>query len=337
MTTNEIGFITIVIAGFMEGNFAIPMKYMPRWNWENLWLAYSVFGLLVLPWAVVVITVPEAVMIYGQASPREIWIPFLFGALWGVGNVLCGLGVAIVGSGLGISIVVGLSAAIGTLVPLVTLNLDIVPTRRGLLILSGVAVMVIGVLVCAIAGMRRESTLATEGQPKGNLKGILLCIISGIASASINLALAYGSPLRSRAEDIGYSPNVSANLVWAWAMTGSFIINMAYCLYLLWKNRSLAKYGYRGTGRYWFYSGLMGILLTGGIMVYGFGAASLGALGISIGWAIFLCFTILSANISGFVTGEWRGAATRATSLMIVGSVLLIAAAGVVGYANIGS
>ena len=334
MTPSELGFLIILIAGFMEGNFAIPMKYMPRWNWENLWLAYSFFGLLVLPWAVAVITVPQFLMLYGQASPKEIWMPFLFGALWGVGNVLCGLGVALVGSGLGISIVVGLSAALGTLVPLLTLNLDVVFSRRGILILAGVAVMIIGVLVCAIAGWRRESAAVGGGQPKGNFKGILLCIISGISSAFINFALAYGITLRARAENIGYSSKVSGNLVWTWAMAGSFVINAGYCIYLLRKNRSLPKYGHQGTSLYWFYSCLMGILLTGGIMIYGYGAASWGAIGKSIGWAVFLCFTILSANISGFITGEWRGAPGRATYLMIVGSVLLILAAGVVGYAN---
>ena len=68
--------------------------------------------------------------------------------------------------------------------------------------------------------------------------------------------------------------------------------------------------------------------------MYGFGASSLGPLGASIGWAIFLCFTILAANVSGFATGEWKGAHPGAIRLMVTGSGLLIVAAVVVGYAS---
>jgi L-rhamnose-H+ transport protein len=205
-------------------------------------------------------------------------------------------------------------------------------SNRGLAILLGVALMCLGVSVCAIAGMRREGNTPTSAGAN-KVKGIVLCLISGVTSASLNFALIYGSTLQLRAQARGYSPGVSSNAVWTWAMAGSFLVNLGYCLYLMRKNQSAGRYRLPQTSSYWFYCLVMAILLSGGIFVYGYGAASVGVLGATIGWAIFLCCTILAANVSGFITGEWRGVTWGITRLMIAGSGILIVAAVVVGYA----
>ena len=333
MTKIHLGIAAAVGAGLMQGNFTIPMKYMPRWNWENLWLAFNVFALVVLPWVVVIVTIPDAFTLYNEATPQDIFLPVLFGALWGAGNVFCGLGVAEVGTALGLSLVIGLAAATGTIIPLLSQPSGVLFSGRGLMILLGVALMSGGVLVCALAGMKRE---AHDGKSSGagRVKGLVFCMLSGVMSASLNFAFVYGGALRSRAEAMGYSLGVAPNVVWTWAMAGSFLVNFAYCSYLLKKNRSLGKYILPDTGSYWIYCVSMAILLSGGIFIYGFGASSLGPLGASIGWAIFLCFTILAANVSGFATGEWKGARLGAIRLMIAGSGLLMIAAAVVGYAS---
>jgi len=44
------------------------------------------------------------------------------------------------------------------------------------------------------------------------------------------------------------------------------------------------------------------VLPFSGALVY------LGALGLSVGWGLFQIFNIMSANVSGILTGEWRAA-----------------------------
>ena len=36
------GFLLILIAAAMNGAYAIPMKFMSRWKWENIWLVWTV-------------------------------------------------------------------------------------------------------------------------------------------------------------------------------------------------------------------------------------------------------------------------------------------------------
>jgi L-rhamnose-H+ transport protein len=54
-----IGLAAVVLAGVLQGLFAVPMKYAPRWNYENIWLIFSLVGMVVLPWMLTTATVPH--------------------------------------------------------------------------------------------------------------------------------------------------------------------------------------------------------------------------------------------------------------------------------------
>jgi L-rhamnose-H+ transport protein len=45
-----VGLAAVVVAGVLQGLFAVPMKYAPRWTYEHIWLTYSLVGMVVLPW-----------------------------------------------------------------------------------------------------------------------------------------------------------------------------------------------------------------------------------------------------------------------------------------------
>ena len=40
-----MGLAAVVVAGVLQGLFAVPMKYAPRWNYEHIWLTYSLAGM----------------------------------------------------------------------------------------------------------------------------------------------------------------------------------------------------------------------------------------------------------------------------------------------------
>src|SRR5215831_7337119 len=49
-----------------------------------------------------------------------------------------------------------------------------------------------------------------------------------------------------------------------------------------------------------------GSLWMGAIAIYTSGTTFLGVLGFSVGWAMFQILTILTVNVAGLLTGEWR-------------------------------
>jgi hypothetical protein len=68
--------------------------------------------------------------------------------------------------------------------------------------------------------------------------------------------------------------------------------------------------------------------------VYGAGALSLGKIGTSMGWILFVSSMIIVANILGTLTGEWKGSGTKSLLIMAAGIVTLMAAIIVVGTAG---
>ena len=112
------GLAMVLAAGLMNGSFAVPMKWTREWAWENTWLAWSLVGLMLFPFALTLRTVPAVFEIYRQSDPGVLLRVCLCGAAWGISQVLFGLGIRRAGVALGFAIVVGLAAATGSLVPL---------------------------------------------------------------------------------------------------------------------------------------------------------------------------------------------------------------------------
>src|SRR5689334_24652896 len=59
------GVVLSVIAGVLNGSFATPTKYTKKWQWENIWSVWAIFAMLILPWLLVVATIPQASAVYG--------------------------------------------------------------------------------------------------------------------------------------------------------------------------------------------------------------------------------------------------------------------------------
>jgi hypothetical protein len=78
----------------------------------------------------------------------------------------------------------------------------------------------------------------------------------------------------------------------------------------------------------------MGIDWMAGMAAYGAGALSLGKLGTSMGWILFMTSMIIVANISGALTGEWKGSSARTLGIMAAGVATLMIGIIVVGMAG---
>ncbi|PYX74181.1 MAG: hypothetical protein DMG78_07305, partial [Acidobacteria bacterium] len=78
-----MGLAAVVFAGVLQGLFAVPMKYAPRWNYEHIWLIYSLTGMVALPWMLTTLTVPHLGEVY-SLTPAPVLVRIAgFGLCWG--------------------------------------------------------------------------------------------------------------------------------------------------------------------------------------------------------------------------------------------------------------
>ena len=168
MESASAGFLLLVVAGVMNASFALPMKFTKRWAWENTWAVWTALALVLMPLIATVITVPQLPRVYAQAGPRSVVLVAACGMAWGIAQVLFGLAVDSLGIALAFAIVLGLSAAMGGLIPFLRLHADKVLTPADLGLIGGVLLVMFGVGICARAATSADtfpSTLTAAAAP----------------------------------------------------------------------------------------------------------------------------------------------------------------------------
>jgi len=319
----------------MAGNCMLPMKFSRSWQWENTWLVFSITSLVILPWMLAFALVNRLFDAYRTLSFVQVAVPFVFGAGWGVAQVLFGISVARLGLGLAYAIIIGLGALLGTLVPLFTQHRSQVGATALFEILAGVAVMVIGISLSTAGGQIRERNqrpVLDSGPANGFSAAILLAILCGFMAPMLNYSFAFGQDVALHAESVGNTALNSAYAVWPIGLAGGFLPNVAYSLYLLRKRQSWKLFQAPAPDIFW--SVLMGVLWMGSMALYGMSAAYLGSFGTSIGWGMFQIFMIMTAALSGVMMGEWKGAPRKAGFLLGLGLVCLTGATTLLAMAN---
>ena len=328
--SNPIGAALSICAGLMLGAFALPMKKVKVWGWEHTWLIFSLIALIVMPFIMAFVTIPDLPAVWAETNPRVLLAVAGFAALWGFASITYGLGVKLAGLAIANSIILGLNSAIGSILPIILYSPDRFLTGQGIGVTVAVAVMIAGIIMCARAGFLRDRNRAQQSGEKEQAvksdakKGLLICFASGILGSSFNFAMINGKPIERIAVAHGASPSYATNATWPVALTAGCLVAVVYCLFLMIKNKNGRDFLAARTGINWLYSFLMALLWYGGVMVYGIAVTKLGELGASIGWAILQSVTVATGVGLGFVTGEWKGAVRKISRLLLVGLVVLI-------------
>ena len=73
-----LGIAGVIVGGILNGSFVAPMKKMNLWKWENSWFVYSITGLLIIPWIVAPLAVPNLGQVLSGASAAAIAMALLF-------------------------------------------------------------------------------------------------------------------------------------------------------------------------------------------------------------------------------------------------------------------
>jgi L-rhamnose-H+ transport protein len=331
----ELGVLIAMLGGFLAGNCMVPLKYLRRWRWENAWIVFSLVALILIPWILAFVRVPDLMGVYANVKISDFAMPFLYGAGWGVAQVLFGLAVLRIGMALSFATTIGLGAALGTMVPILSRHPEVLRTSHGEVLLVGVFLMVVGVIVCSWAGRRREreqNSQTAEPRIGSFMSGILMAAGAGLLSPMLNYALAFGDSFVVEAIRHHATRPDAPYAVWPIALAGGAVPNLVYAGWLVYRNKTWANFVpawpqiLLGT--------IMGALWMGSVAAYGTATTLLGVLGASIGWSIYQISMILTSNIAGWIAGEWKGVSVQSKLALWGGLFLLGSATLAITYGN---
>jgi L-rhamnose-H+ transport protein len=150
----------------------------------------------------------------------------------------------------------------------------------------------------------------------------------------LNYAFAFGQSIAEEAVRQGTSREAAGYAVWPVGLLGGVIPNLAYSFWLLGRNRTWNYF----SGP-WYpdvcFGCLMGVFWMGAFAIYGVSSVYLGTLGTSVGWALFQIFMIITANLAGVLTGEWKNAPAQAKHGLWAGLALLALATALIAAGNV--
>ena len=342
MSGLTVGIILAIIAGTLNGSFAAPIKYAKVWKWENIFAVWAVFGMVIFPWLVVYLTIPNPWDVYHGVAPKALALMIAFGIGFGLAQIFFGLGIAAIGMALNFAIAIGISTILGFLVPLLVKHPDRVFTAQGGMIFLGAFLTLLGIIGCAVAGKLKDKHLEAAA-PRAResaavtmsfAAGLFICFLAGVGSPLINFGLAFGDSLLARAAAQGVNPSSQANVIWAPLNTAAFVPYILYCIYLWKKNQTAKLFGAPGTSLNWVFGAFMGLLWFSSTVIYGAVSAKLGTMGPILGWPLFMSAIIVASNIWGLATGEWKGSGRKALNAMFGSIAFLIAGFAALAYAG---
>ncbi|HSC40474.1 MAG TPA: L-rhamnose/proton symporter RhaT, partial [Chitinophagaceae bacterium] len=166
------GIVFHFLGGFASGSFYIPYKKIRNWSWESYWIVGGFFSWLIVPPLAAWLTIPGFMDIIRHTDFADLKWTYTMGVLWGIGGLTYGLGVRYLGVALGSSIILGLCSIFGSIIPSVYYKFypkpgkdtitDLTTQHWGQLVLVGLAVCIIGIIICGKAGSMKDKDLAGQ-------------------------------------------------------------------------------------------------------------------------------------------------------------------------------
>ena len=318
------------------------MRYLGRWAWENVWTVFIAVACLVMPLAMITTTVTHPLAVLSAAPARAELIAIVTGFTWGFGAVMFGQGVSALGISIANTLVLAISASLGSFLPLLILAPERLRQPQGELIMLGTAVAMAGIGCCGYAGMLRERSEREQQNASREMVGaarplwawILLCFGAGLLSALFNIGYSLSQGIIVSAVRMGNSPFAGSNVIWLLVLVSGAVSNLGFCGYLFRKNRSWSNFLRPRVAPLYGLAILMGVLWGGSIFVYGSAAPKLGKLGPAIGWPISLTAGLLTANFCGLLAGEWKQAPAAARRWMLTGLAILLCSIAILGWSG---
>jgi L-rhamnose-H+ transport protein len=238
------------LGGLASASFYVPYRGVKHWAWETYWLVGGFFSWIIAPWILALTMTRDLLPVLHAAPTTTLFWTYIFGILWGLGGLTFGLTMRYLGMSLGMAMVLGYTAAFGTLMPPIFRGVfasEVLGTHSGLVILSGVAVCLLGIASAGAAGISKEREMSTE-QKRASIKefdlkkGLLVATFSGVMSACFAYGLAAGDPIKAITIQHGTPVLWQGLPVLVVVLAGGFTTNFIWCVILNIRNRTGYQY-----------------------------------------------------------------------------------------------
>ncbi|CAI0742472.1 L-rhamnose-H(+) transport protein [Serratia quinivorans] len=338
-----LGILWHLVGAASAACFYAPFKKVRRWSWETMWSIGGLMSWLILPWAVSYVLLPDFWRYYSSFDLSTLLPVFLFGAMWGIGNVNYGLTMRYLGMSMGIGIAIGITLVVGTLMtPLLQGRfVALFSSAGGQLTLLGVAIALLGVVIVSWAGVLKERAMGIRAEEFNLRKGLLLAVMCGIFSAGMSFAMDAAKPMHQAAADLGIDPLYVALPSYVVIMGGGALVNLAYCFIRLAVKTDLSVKADFSLAKSLLVANVLFSLL-GGTMwylqffFYAWGHANIPEQYDFISWMLHMSFYVLCGGLVGLLLREWKNAGRRPVSVLCIGCLTIIVAANVVGLGMAG-
>ena len=333
--------VLCVLAGFLNGSYAIPIKCMDKWKEENLWLVFFVFSFFILPWLTIFIMVPDVMSIFKLLPLNAVVGALVGGAVFGFGMLFFANAFKYIGIGLNFVVNISIGTAGAALVPILW-HPEIIVSTYSIIQLIGIIFFIFAVVLGAKAGDIRSKTQGNSEtrsvQKRYLFLGVCFAILGGIGSACQGISYTYSNPIISSiAMSKFHASPISAGLIsWGIIFTASTIPYAIYFSIQNIKNGSFKYYKAKGTGHYWLYIIYMGIASWGSLIIFSKASADIGGdLAPTIAWPIFMVFIVLTSNFWGIIFKEWKNAHRKAFIFLALSLVLYVGAIVTFSYSSV--
>jgi L-rhamnose-H+ transport protein len=327
-----VGLLCGIFAGVVNGVFLLPMRYTRKWAWENTWLFFTIFSTGLIPCVFALLAVPHVFSLV-RHSPLSFLLPGLVaGLIWGIAQVMYGLGVGILGVAVGSAVISTTSTISGVFGPIIVYSPGRLFSSGSLILLTALLLIIAGIIDYARAGRRKEQELKGQDAPKQVVSGkfqtgFVICLVCGVLGTAFIYGGKSSTGLVEAARAAGAAPTFAFYIAYMVTFNAGMIPGLIYSLYKLKTNHTAAQF--RASGCFLWNMTLafiMGLLWYSGILMYGMGSEKMGRFGPSIAFVLFGGGTILWANLFGWLAGEWKGASRNTVRGFLLGMVTLIAA-----------
>lgn len=334
-----IGFAILLFAGLCQGSFGLGYKNYQPLKWEAFWGVYSLFCVIVpLSWAW--IQVPSFVNYLTSADLKHIVVPVLCGAIWGISAVGFSKAVTYIGISLVYGLSMGISAVIGSIIPL--LSMENKPSITSIvLLIVGMIVTLAGIAVITKAGIVKiaeqqtvEKDSANKDGKAGKAKiGLLLAMLSGFGSGAMNIGFDFASPIGNAIMQDGYGETGASAIQWLLVLLGGALAGIIYCIIELSKNKTWVSFTYKGSKKRIVILFVTSIVWFAALASYGIATLMLGDMGAVTGWILFNALALIISNLWGIQCGEWKGA-KKGKKILLYGNLVLIISWVFIGISN---
>lgn len=332
------------LGGISASTCYLPSQGLKKWSWGTFWIVQACFAWFIMPAFIGFLTVPGFQNILVHAPSKPFWMAFGLGAVYGFGGMCFGLSIKHIGYSLTYTIAIGISAVLGTIIPLMVFGglTEYFKKPGGNIVLSGMVLSVIGVAICGLAGFKKEKDLRSLQGASLEFKmltGLLLAVVAGVLSGIFNVSLEFGQPIADIAAQNG-AGQFEGNAKLIVSTSGCLVVNLVWFVVAGVRNKTLKEFtSHSGLSldrrlKNGLWSALAGSLWTAQFFFYGLGHVKMGNFQFA-SWVLHMSMLIFFSYIVGVIMKEWKSVRRDTYGVLVVGLVVLIVSFIVTAYGSV--